>query len=161
MNDVGALLSIADDKELCDAVFDRFADFCNVIDVEECSEEERVVTLVWQASGILENGGFEYLLAGEFNGDEEFVQTAEAFRVIGARESHAAFRRALGVFGEEYPRNAKQRGAIFQAVPEAERKAMNEQFWNDAPNVPAGLAAYIRERRERFAEVFAELAEEA
>ena len=148
-SEIDALLDLTDDFELCNGVFGRFADFNNEIDVDSYSEEERVVTLVWHASGIIGNGGFEYLLEGDFNGDSGFIYTAAAFKTIGAAESYAAFQRALGAFGGHYPTDPKQRIAAFHCLPEHERTAINRQFWDDDDNMRSGLARYIRERRQR------------
>jgi hypothetical protein len=148
--DLDALLAIADDSELCNAVFCRFADFNNQIDVDAYSEEERVVTLAWHAAGIISNGGFEYLFEGDFNGDSGFIYTAAAFKTIGAAESYAAFQRALAVFGGHYPTAPEERIAAFHRIPEHERTAISQQFWDDDSNMSSGLARYIRDRRERF-----------
>jgi hypothetical protein len=148
--DLDALLAITDDGELCDAVFCRFAEFNNQINVDAYTEEERVVTLVWHASGIIGNGGFEYLFEGDFNGDSGFMYTAAAFKMIGAAESYAAFQRARGAFGGHYPTDPKQRIAAFHHVPEHERTMISRQFWDDDHNMRSGLARYIRERHERF-----------
>jgi len=148
--DLDALFSIADDFKLCDAVFCRFADFNNQIDVESYTEEERVVTLVWHATGIIGNGGFQYLFEGEFTGDPGFVCTAAAFKTIGASESYAAFQRALGLFGGQYPADREQRIAAYLRVPKDQRDAIERQFYNDEKRMHSGLACYIRERRERF-----------
>jgi hypothetical protein len=151
--DLDALLAIDDDSELCDAVFCRFAELNNEIDVDSCTEEERVVTLVWHSAGIIGNGGFEYLFEGEFNGDPGFVYTAAAFNTIGALESYAAFQRALGIFGEHYPVDPEQRIAAWLGLSEDQRHAIEEQFYDDGENMHAGLACYIRERRVRFREL--------
>jgi hypothetical protein len=151
--DVDALLAITDDFELCDGVFGRFADCNNEIDVDSYTEEERVVTLVWHASGIIGNGGFEYLFEGWFTGDPGYVYTAAAFKAIGATESYGAFQRALGAFGDRYPDDPAERDAAYHRVPEQERNAISRQFWDDDENVTAALARYIRERRVRFREL--------
>lgn len=151
--DLDALLATDDDPELCDAVFCRFAELNNEIDVDSYTEEERVVTLVWHAAGIIGNGGFEYLFEGDFNGDPGFIQTAAAFKTIGALESYAAFQRALSIFGGQYPADPEQRIDAWQRVSEDERDAIERQFYDDEEIMHAGLARYIRERRVRFSEL--------
>jgi hypothetical protein len=151
--DIDALFALTDDFELCNGVFCRFADLNNEIDVDSYTEEERVVTLVWHASGIIGNGGFEYLFEGWFTGDAGYVYTAAAFKTIGATQSYGAFQRALGVFGDQYPDDSAERDAVYHRVPEEERTAINRQFWDDEQNMTAALARYIRERRTRFREL--------
>jgi hypothetical protein len=130
-SDIDALLALTDDFELCNGVFKHFADFNNRIDVDTYTEEERIVTLVWHASGIIGNGGFEYLFEGWFTGDPGYVYTAAAFKTIGATQSYAAFQRALGVFRDQYPEDPAEREAVFHRVPEDERTAISRQFWDD------------------------------
>ena len=156
--DLDALLATRDDAALCEGVFDRFDEFNNVIDVDAYSEEERVVTLALHSAGIIGNGGFEYLFAGEFNGDPSFIYTAAAFKAIEASQSYAAFQRALGLFGGQFPVDAhpRERIAIYQrAAPEEERNAIDRQFSDDDANMHSAVARYIRERRDRFRELLA------
>jgi len=153
MPDADALLALTDDFELCDGVFCRLADFDNQIDVDSYSEEERVVTLVWHASGIIANGGFEYLFEGWFSGDPGYVYTAAAFKAIGATQSYEAFQRALRAFGGPHPDSFAEREAIFNQMPTEERRAINIQFIKDAEHVRGALAGYIREHRSRFKEL--------
>jgi hypothetical protein len=148
-----ALFSTPDDRVLCDGVFDGFASIDNTIDVDSYSEEERVATLVLLSSGIIGNGGFEFLFEGDFDGDPGFIHTAAAFKAIGATESSAAFQRALGVFGDRFPADLAERNAIFRSVPEQERVDMASQFWDDDANMIAALARYIRARSGRFREL--------
>jgi hypothetical protein len=112
----------------------------NEIDVDSYTEEERIVTLVWHAAGIIGNGGFESLFEGEFNGDPGYIYTAAAFKTIGALESYAAIQRALGIFGGQYPADPEQRIAAWLRVSEDERSAMEERFYDDAEIMHSRLA---------------------
>jgi hypothetical protein len=151
--DIDAVLALTDDFELCNGVFKGFAEFHKQIDVDSYSEEERVITLAWHASGLIGNGGFEYLFEGWFTGDPGYVYTAAIFKIIGATQSYAAFQRALGVFGDRYPDDPAERDAKYRRVPEEERTAISRQFWEDDQNMNAGLASYIRGRHARFREL--------
>jgi len=151
--DFDALLALTDDFELCDGVFKKFAEFNNQIDVDSYSEEERVITLAWHASGLIGNGGFEYLFEGWFTGDPGYIYTAAAFKTIGATQSYAAFQRALGVFGGRYPDDPAERDDLYHRVPQDERTATSRQFWEDEQNMNAALVRYVRERRDRFREL--------
>jgi len=148
--DLDALLDTVDDFELCDGVFLRFSEFNNRIDVDTYTEEQRVVTLVWHAAGIIGNGGFDYLFEGEFKGDPGYIYTAAAFKTIGATESYAAFQRALKAFNGRRPTDPNERSTGFDRLPEDERDGINQQFWDADNNKRSCLAHYIRERRERF-----------
>lgn len=95
-NKIDALLALTDDFDLCNGVFSRFADFHNQIDVDLYSQEERVITLAWHASGLINNGGFEYLFEGWFTGDPGYVFTAAAFKTARRRIPSRAGRGAQG-----------------------------------------------------------------
>src|SRR5688572_26677297 len=140
------LLDSADDFELCNGVFmhitGRYGDELNV---EKQTEPERVVTLVWHSSGIIGNGGFQYLFEGTFNGDPGFVLTAAAFRRIGCGEAAEAFEQALALFeNNRPPSNIEHRLEIYQSVLEENRMRIDEKFWDAGSDLDAKLAAFIR-----------------
>jgi hypothetical protein len=149
-NNIDVLLAQVDDFELCNDVFCRFADFDNTINVDFFTEEQRVVTLAWHASGLIGNGGFEYLFEGDFKGDPGFVYTAATYATIGASGSYHSFQRALACFCNNYPSDAETRIAAYQRVPEAERLSINSEFWDDDSNMQAALARYIRTHHATF-----------
>src|SRR4051812_44953511 len=98
------LLDGSDDFELCSGVFKHIADrHGNELNVDEETEPERVVTLVWHSYGIIGNGGFQYLFEGTFNGDPGFVLTAAAFRRIRCAGAAEAFEEALAMFPSNSP----------------------------------------------------------
>jgi hypothetical protein len=66
-------------------------------------EPHRIVLLVNSSIDIISNGGFHYLLEGTFLGDEEFLLTRHAFKVIGAKTALKAFTRAFAVFPNSIP----------------------------------------------------------
>src|SRR5690348_2208446 len=80
------VLATKDDFELCDKLFVRLTDhYGKDFDISKCKEKDQVVILVWHASGIIDNGGFQYLFEGDFKGDPDFKRTADAFQIIGAK----------------------------------------------------------------------------
>ena len=54
--------------------------------------------LVWHTSGIIDNGGFEYLFAGEFFSDPDYHITAEAYLTAGLLRAYEAFQEAFALF---------------------------------------------------------------
>lgn len=146
---IDELLACEGDFVLCNAVFGRFARVDNVIDVSAYGEEERVVTLVWHSLGVIENGGFEYLLGADYPGDPGFVLTAASYRTIGALTAHRAFQDALACFpSSSPPAELEARRRCFAAAPRAERDRLDRQFWAAVPETRARLAAFIRSRRD-------------
>src|SRR5262245_5321203 len=98
------LLAEPDDFELCNGMFTRIIEYHgDDIDASAISEQERVVLLVWYASGIIGNGGFRYLFEGELQGDPHFALTAEAFRATGCKKAAEAVRKTLAMFPNSRP----------------------------------------------------------
>ena len=51
------------------AITDRYGDSAKATDF---SEDERTVVLVWTVLGIVDNGGFRYLISSELPGDPQY-----------------------------------------------------------------------------------------
>ncbi len=148
-NRLDALFKTEDEFKLCDGVFVQFAEGDNTIDARRMEEEERVVTLVWHSLGLIQNGGFEYLLAGEFTGDEGFVYTAAAYKKIGAERAYRCFQEALAIFNDcasSEPRSA--RAERFAARNRATRDRINNEFFDSVPDTKTKLASYIRKHAD-------------
>src|SRR5208282_3213367 len=99
--DLEKLFSTSSDFDLCDGVFMRICKQHqgeHVVVSDNYTVEERTVVLVWHVSGIIDNGGFEYLFEGEFPGDPDYRLTSQAFQPIRSERAVTAFREALSVF---------------------------------------------------------------
>lgn len=108
-----------------------------------------MITLVWHSMGLIGNGGFEYLLGADFQGDPGFIYTAAAFKEIGAERAYRCFQEALACFpGNQPQEDLEVRRAHYAAAPEAVRSRINEAFWDGKAEATAGLAAYIRRHRD-------------
>jgi hypothetical protein len=153
MNEIAELLDEVDDEALCDKVFCRFAKLNNSIDVQSYEEPERVVTLVWHACGIIGNGGFHYLLEGDFNGDPGFTYTAAAFKAIGAEDCYRSFQDVMRCFPDgRLPSDIPVRIARYESIPLSRRDQIDESFWaEESRDVPSLLARYIRQHRSEIA----------
>ena len=114
---VMSLFDIQDNFEICDQLFGRLCESCNEIDVDSCTELERVVTLVWHSSGLIENGGFHYLFEGDFRGDPGFVYTAAAYHRIGAFRAYEAFQDAIGSSPATLPTEVRERLRVYESIP--------------------------------------------
>ena len=104
--------------------------------------------LVWHSAGIIDNGGFEYLFSGDFDGDPEFRITAEAYRTAGLTRGYEAFQEAFRLFpGGKVPRDSEARIGQYLAAPEAVREAINRKHWQDGWDDlrEKRLAQFIRE----------------
>lgn len=137
--------------DLCQAtwksIVDRYGDGAKATDY---APREWVVVAVWTVSGIVGNGGFEYLFESQLPADPDYQLSLDAFRAIGCKDALAAFEGALRLFpGGIVPHDGEERARVFVASPEEVRTALARRFWDAADAVVANLADFIR--REFFA----------
>ena len=90
------LLAKAGDWDLVNGTFHKIGErYDHWVDATQYSPKERVIMLVWHSSGIIDNGGFEYLFAGDFPGDPDYRVTAEAYQTAGMVRGFEAFQEAF------------------------------------------------------------------
>jgi hypothetical protein len=146
-----SVLDMQDDFKLCDQVFGRLCDSCKQIDVESCSELERIVRLVWHSAGLIENGGFHYLFEGDFRGDPGFVYTAAAYHRIGALRAYEAFQDAVRQFpGGVLPPDVGERLRVYESVPAERWDEIVGRYWDATKDTERCLARFIREHRAGY-----------
>jgi hypothetical protein len=146
------ILDTEDDFELCDELFKLIIKhYGEGFDVSKCKEKDVPVILVWHASGIIDNGGFQYLFEGNFKGDPYFAKTATAFKTIKASKCAEAVQEALKLFPESKPpQDINKRLTIYQAIPAEKRVAIDRKFFSESKEINTILAKYIRENRTEF-----------
>jgi hypothetical protein len=151
-NDLDKLLNTSDDFMLCDELFKRIVRHHGEdLDVSNCKEKEQIVLLVYHATGIIENGGFQFLFEGEFKGDPYFAKTAAAFKQINAEKCAVATEEALKLFpNSKPPTDIEKRLRIYQSVNESKREAIDRKFFSQSQEVTTLLAKFIRENRAEF-----------
>jgi hypothetical protein len=149
---IDKVLKTTDDFEVCDELYKLMVKhYGDDFDISKCKDADRTVILVWHASGIIDNGGFQYLFEGNFKGDPHFAKTGEAFKTIGATKCAEAIQEALDLFPQSKPpANADQRLKLYQAVSQEKREAIDKKFFSESKEIKVILAAYIREHREAF-----------
>jgi hypothetical protein len=149
---IDKILATKDDFELCDQLCLRLVDhYGNDFDVSKCKENDQVVVLVWHASGIIDNGGFQYLFEGNFKGDPYFAKTAAAFKTIEAKKCAEAVNDALKLFPDSKPpTNVPQRLRAYQSVAASKRDAIDSTFFSESREIRKHLAKYIRDNSEAF-----------
>jgi Domain of unknown function (DUF4375) len=54
--------------------------------LDEMPEQVRALVLVWTSSGIIGNGGFEYLFESTMNGDARLNKTIQSYQIVGLNE---------------------------------------------------------------------------
>ena len=150
--DVNKVLDTKDDFELCDELFKlMIKHYGEDFDVSKCKEKDQPVILVWHASGIIDNGGFQYLFEGNFKGDPYFAKTAAAFKTIKASKCAEAVDEALKLFPDSKPpQDINKRLKVYQTIPAAKREAIDVKFFSESKEMKTILAKYIRENRAEF-----------
>lgn len=152
----GDIMQNDDDFELCDRLFISISDhFGDELKAEELPECPRTVLLVWHASGIIDNGGFEHLFECNTADDPGFKLTHQAFESIGSDLAASALRDALALFpNREIHSDRDARGVFYRSLPAADRARLNERFWSAGmtgnDEIKIKLAKFIREHEAEF-----------
>ena len=152
------LLAEASDWDLVNGTFSKIGDrYDHWVDATRYSPEERVIMLVWHSSGIIDNGGFEYLFAGEFPGDPDYHITAEAYKAAGLLRAYQAFQEAFALFaGGEVPHDSPPtRNERYQAANRSARDRLNRKLWQDTYDRTGEkrLAEFIRKHAARLGDL--------
>ena len=127
------LLADAGDFDLVNGTFVKIGDrYGHWVDATRYAEEERAIMLVWHSSGIIDNGGFEYLFSGDFDGDPEFKITAETYKVVGLTRGYEAFQEAFRQFPNgKVPYDSEERIRQYKLADESVREEINRKHWQD------------------------------
>jgi len=149
------LLTDANDWDLVGGTFSKISDrYKHWVDASGYTPIERIVMLVWHVTGLIDNGGFEYLFADEIPGDPDFRICAEAFKIVGLSCSYEAFQDAFRLFpGEIVPCDPGVRLQLYEKANCSARAATNRKFWRDGSDhlVEKKLAEFIRAHATEFA----------
>ena len=144
------------DFELCDRLDSAIVEhYGNELRANELSEAARAVVLVWLASGIIGNGGFEYLFEADVNGDPGYRLTLAAFRAIECDIAADALADALAQFPNgDPPADLDERIDFYQGIPTEPRLELNRRFWSadstGSDEIKNKLAQYIRAHKSEF-----------
>lgn len=116
---------------LCDSFYLALESKYPTIDVETVIPPwERTVLLVWGASGVIDNGGFEFLFECHFEFDPIFENTVTSFNEIGCHQAAGLVTRALSIFPNSLPPlQPHERTLIYQKEPATFRNELNHSFW--------------------------------
>src|SRR5947207_15812470 len=120
--------------------FRRIAEKKNKSGYESLTAEERVAFLIWDASGIIENGGLQYFYEQEF--DAEAVATA--YEKIGCQKCAELLRLSFSLFPA-----AVLQGSWTDRVAFVERNSemfdnLSNAFWEADAEMEKRLADYIK-----------------
>ena len=151
------LLAEAGDGDLVNGTFYKIGErYGHWVDATQYSAEEQVIMLVWHSSGIIDNGGFEYLFAGEFPGDPDYHITAEAYKTAGLLRAYEAFQEAFALFpGGKVPDDCAERHQQYQAANRSARDRLDRKLWQDGYDGTRErkLAEFIRKNAARLGDL--------
>jgi hypothetical protein len=141
------------DFNLCNRLFLLIADrYGNELDVTKETEQERTVSLVWHSYGIIGNGGFQYLLEGNFKGDPGFRETAKYYRRIGCETAAACFDHLFAAFPKgEIPADIDKRLRRYQKSFSGFPNKVDGPYFSASKEIESCLATYIRANAGAFA----------
>ena len=151
------LLAEAGDWDLVNGTFHKIGErFGHWVDATQYSPDEQVIMLVWHSSGIIDNGGFEYLFAGEFPGDPDYHITAEAYKTAELWRGYEAFQEAFALFpGGKVPHDCTERDRLYQAANRSARDRLDRKLWQDGYDGTRErrLAEFIRKNAARLGDL--------
>ena len=109
--------------------------------------ESRTVLQVSNVGAVIDNGGFEYLVEGVWEGDEELQQAIAAFRRIGCEEAANIISFVISHFLQQNGASSLDRDervcALDAAFPEEARLELAGRFWAQRTQIQARLATYV------------------
>jgi hypothetical protein len=133
-----------------DAVFCRLADREEQRGSESIADVERVVLLVWHASGIIGNGGFRYF----FECALPLPATAQAYERIGVEQAASILRRLQEFFpGRHIPDDYNERMTIvsrFYSEHSDLLSQLEREFYSTDALMQQQLAGWIRVHHDVF-----------
>jgi hypothetical protein len=109
-------------------------------------EVARNLCAVWWLTNEVENGGFPQFF---FNSSGVLgPEAVEAFRAIEMPKTADAVARAVGLFGNDYPRSASEREAKMESFDDDTLEALDEEFLelieSESSGWEAAASAYAR-----------------
>jgi Domain of unknown function (DUF4375) len=136
--------------EIIDATFCALADREEKRGSQSISDIERVVLLVWHASGIIGNGGFLYF----FECGLPLSATASAYSRIGVEQAVSIFQRVHGLFpAKQIPDDYDERMAIVEAFYKDYADLLDQlegDFYLTDDLMRQQLAGWIRVHKDVF-----------
>ncbi|MGA2556339.1 MAG: DUF4375 domain-containing protein [Verrucomicrobiota bacterium] len=134
------------DFDLVDGLCLRIADKKEKLGLNALKEEERVIVLVWHASGIIENGGFMYFYESGLDAEE----VAWAYAKIDCDKCAEILRMSLSLF----PDSLRQKSGD-ERVEYIERNKelfynLSSLFWDADLEMLKRMAEYVRTNADKI-----------
>lgn len=133
-----------DDFEKLEELFIRLADKEERKGTKSLTKEQQVVLLVWHASGIIGNGGFQYLYEQSLN--PELV--AEAYEAIKCNACADILRKTTSVFPDGRPHEDWDARIDFIANHRNVFEKLDNAFWDADEEMVPRLADYVKKHQK-------------
>ena len=138
------------DFEMINAVFSTLVEREKQRGAEGINDIERVVLLVWHASGIIGNGGFRYF----FECGLSLPETAKAYERIGVENVVSVFHQVRELFpANEIPDNWDERMVLVEGLYEGQAELLEQlesEFFSADELMEQQLAGWIRVNKDVF-----------
>lgn len=148
------LFASPNDFDLINGLFSRISYECDGEDVDELRklpEPQRVVLQIWGASGIIGNGGFQYLFE---SGLADFSGIADAYDTIKSSRAAKAVRAAVSLFPNSRPQaNVDARLKYLDKLGVRAGQKLEEcsnEIFDTARQSQRLLAVYVRANKAAF-----------
>jgi len=133
---------IKSDFDICNDEWKRIvSNYHDKISALDLTGYEQIVMLVWLVTGIVENGGFNYLFESDLPGDEDLSLTVGAFYAIGCTEVGSLITSLLNRMGELGTADTKLEKYL--CLPQAERDDIDAAFWSEITDINKNLSKFI------------------
>jgi hypothetical protein len=134
------------DFDSIDNLFCRLVEKKDEVGDRSLTEEERVVLLVWHASGVIENGGFQYFYEQKL--DAEAV--AVAYDKIGCQKCAELLRLSLSLFPAAILNSSWNERIEFVEANSETFDSLCSAFWEADKGMQQRLMEYIKNHREKI-----------
>ena len=136
--------------ELCSSVYKKIASKSSSEDwFSELNDTELTIIYVWYISGVIENGGFEYLFSSRLPGDPYYLTTIKSFKKIKCQVAADIIKEAISLFPYgKISTDDETRKEIFANLPLETRDALASSFFQELAGITGKLANFIRKNSE-------------
>lgn len=116
--------------------------------------ESRVILAVSSVGGVIDNGGFTYLLEGFFEGDENLQHSIAAFRQIGCEEAANVIAFVMSHYllnaGSSSLDVTERMAALAAAFPGETIMELDGRFWDLRREIRQKLGDFVTANKSRI-----------
>jgi hypothetical protein len=143
-----AVLGLDSDFDLCDGavqiIYEQFGNTLGKATTERCAG---VIDLVWFSKGVIDNGGFQYLLEHSV----DLLPIHQAYKTIEMSSIARLIDRVISLFSASV--NAADQPSRLQdymSAAQQTREEIDQAFYAETKEIEVRLASYIRNNAGRL-----------